>query len=189
MLINNIINHTKNIVEHKKWVFHYACKAGIPIQGLTHDLSKFSPIEFIEAIQYYKEGISPLKESKRVNGYSLAKLHHCHHNKRHYEYWQDEFDKGGKPLIMPFNYALELICDYLAAGRIYFKDDFSYKVEYKWFLEHKYNNKSIAMHPLILEFLKEMFSLMAEYNSSKILTDHHFVKRLYTSITTNNKGE
>ena len=122
-MINNIINHTKNIVEHKKWVFHYACKAGIPIQGLTHDLSKFSPTEFIEAIQYYKEGISPLKESKRVNGYSLAKLHHCHHNKHHYEYWQDEFDKGGKPLIMPFNYALELICDYLAAGRIYFKDN------------------------------------------------------------------
>lgn len=86
MLINNIINHTKNIVEHKKWVFHYACKAGIPIQGLMHDLSKFSPTEFIEAIQYYKEGISPLKESKRVNGYSLAKLHHCHHNKHHYEY-------------------------------------------------------------------------------------------------------
>ena len=63
------------------------------------------------------------------------------------------------------------------------------KLNINGFLEHKYNNKSIAMHPLILEFLKEMFSLMAEYNSSKILTDHHFVKRLYTSITTNNKGE
>lgn len=61
MLINNIINHTKNIIKHKKYVFDYACKAGIPFQGLTHDLSKFSPTEFIESVMYYKEGSSPLK--------------------------------------------------------------------------------------------------------------------------------
>lgn len=185
LLINNIVNHTKNIITHKRWVFHYACEAGIPIQGLLHDLSKFSPAEFIESVKYYKEGISPLRESKRVNGYSMAKLHHCHHNKHHFEYWQDDFNNGGKPLVMPFNYTLELICDYLAAGRVYFKDEFTYKKEYMWFLEHKYNNKLISMHPLTMEFINRILAIMSRSNSSKILGDHHFLNRLYNTIMLN----
>lgn len=182
MLISNIVNHTKNIIKHKKYVFDYACKAGIPIQGILHDLSKFHPTEFSESVMYYKEGSSPLKESKKANGYSMAKLHHCHCNKHHYEYWQDCFDEGGKPLIMPYNYTLELICDYLAAGKIYFKDDFSYKVEYKWFLEHKYNNKLIAMHPAVLEFIKRIFEQMAKDDSDAVLEKHSFMERLYNTI-------
>ena len=187
MLISNIINHTKNIIEHKRWVFRYARKAGIPIQGLTHDLSKFSPTEFIESVKYYKPGISPLRESKRINGYSMAKLHHCHHNKHHYEYWQDDFDKGGKPLIMPFEYTLELICDYLAAARVYLKDKFTYQKEYEWFLEHKYRNIFISMHPLTLEYVNRILQIMAKENSSNILYNHHFLSRLYVTIVIKNE--
>ena len=182
MLINNIINHTKNIIKHKKYVFDYACKAGIPFQGLTHDLSKFSPTEFIESVMYYKEGSSPLKESKKANGYSMAKLHHCHLNKHHYEYWQDDYDYGCKPLIMPYKYVLELICDYLAAAKVYYKDSFSYKKEYEWFMEHKYNNKAICMHSAILEFIKLIFEQMGKDNSDSVLEKHSFMKELYNTI-------
>lgn len=184
MLIENTVKHLKNVIKHKKWVFHYACKAGIPIQGAMHDLSKFHPTELIESIMYYKDGVSPLKESKKANGYSKAKLHHCHVNKHHYEYWQDNYDNGCEPLIMPYNYTLELICDYLAAARTYINDNdnIDYKKEYEWFMEHKYNNKNISMHPAMLEFIKQVFEQMAKDNSDDILEKHSFMERLYNTI-------
>lgn len=193
MLIKNTIKHIKNVIEHKKWVFHYACKAEIPIQGAMHDLSKFHPVELIESIVYYKDGTSPLKESKKRNGYSMAKLHHCHVNKHHYEYWQDNYDHGCEPLIIPYNYVLELICDYLAAARTYSenKDSIDYKKEYEWFMEHKYNNKAISMHPAMLEFIKQVFEQMAKDNSDDILEKHSFMERLYNTIvlkSLTNKG-
>ena len=44
--------HFKKIFVHKYWVFRYCCKAGIPVQGLLHDLSKFSPVEFFESVKF-----------------------------------------------------------------------------------------------------------------------------------------
>ena len=39
--IVNAFKHFAKVCVHKHWVFYYCCKAGIPLQGLTHDLSKF----------------------------------------------------------------------------------------------------------------------------------------------------
>ena len=46
MHIINFFKHFKKVYTHKFWVFVYCLKAGIPLQGLFHDMSKFSPIEF-----------------------------------------------------------------------------------------------------------------------------------------------
>lgn len=112
-------NHLRTVLTHKKWVFYYCCKAGIPLQGLVHDLSKFSPTEFMESINYYTGTHSPIDECKKKNGVSYAWMHHKGRNPHHYEYWQDNFDKGGQPIKMPYKYAVELLCDYLGAGRAY----------------------------------------------------------------------
>lgn len=40
-------------------------KAGIPFQGLTHDLSKYSPTEFIPGAKYYLGNRSP-NEAERI---------------------------------------------------------------------------------------------------------------------------
>ena len=59
-------------------------------------------------------------------------MHHKGRNPHHYEYWMDNFDQGGEPKEMPWRYKIEMICDYLAAGRAYMGKNFSYKAEYEW---------------------------------------------------------
>lgn len=102
--ISNIFKHFKKICIHKYWVFYYCCKAGIPLQGLVHDLSKFSTTEFWESVKYYQGTSSPIDACKKANGWSAAWMHHKGRNKHHYEYWQDNFDNGGNPIEMPMKY-------------------------------------------------------------------------------------
>ena len=107
--------HFKLITKHKWYVFKNCCLAGIPWQGITHDLSKYSPTEFFESVKYFSGNKSPIDNCKEENGYSLAWLHHKGRNRHHYEHWRD----GDHAIKMPFKYACELICDYIAAGEIY----------------------------------------------------------------------
>lgn len=134
MLIKNIFGHLKTILTHKFWVFYYSCKLGIPWRGLVHDLSKFSPIEFWESVKYYQGGKrSPINACKEDKGYSLAWQHHKGRNPHHYEYWIDKVDQGGVAINMPVQYKLELLADYLAAGKVYMGESFTYQSEFDWF--------------------------------------------------------
>ena len=151
MKISNAWKHFKTICKQKYWVGYYCFRAGIPWRGIKHDLSKFSPIEFWESVKYYQGTSSPIDACKKANGWSKAWLHHKGRNDHHYEYWQDNFDKGGEALLMPKECAIELICDYLGAGRAYMGKNFTYAKEYKWWLEKK--SKPLAMHPKIKEFI------------------------------------
>lgn len=150
-MIANAWKHFKTICKHKYWVGYYCFKAGIPWRGIKHDLSKFSPTEFWESVKYYQGTSSPIDACKKANGWSKAWLHHKGRNDHHYEYWQDNFDKGGEALLMPKECVIELICDYLGAGRAYMGANFTYKKEYQWWLEKK--SESLAMHPKIKEFI------------------------------------
>ena len=153
-MIKKFFGHLKTVLVHKWWVFYYCCKFGIPHRGIFHDMSKFSPTEFWESVKYYSGTRSPIDASKEVNGWSKAWLHHRQHNLHHYEVWQDNFDKGGEPLCMPFMYNLEMLCDYLAAGRAYMKKNFSYAAEYDWW-KNKCKNP-LAMHPVNKTFIDGM---------------------------------
>ena len=139
------LKHCKTILIHKKYVFFFSRKLGIGWQGFWHDLSKFSPVEFLESINYYTGTSSPIDNCKKDKGYSMAWLHHKGHNKHHYEHWQDNFDKGGEPLCMPDKYVKEMICDYLAAGRAYKGKDFDFNSEWIWWVNKTSN--PIAMNP------------------------------------------
>lgn len=166
-MFKNIFKHLKLITIHRWYVFLYCCKAGMPIRGLLHDLSKYSPTEFIESIKYYQGNRSPIDACKEANGYSNAWLHHKGRNPHHYEYWQDNFDKGGEALQMPFYNALELVCDYLAAGKAYMKKSFTYAGEYKWWQGKKAN--PLAMHPQTKIFVEIMLKRMSDTNSCDCL--------------------
>ncbi len=158
MKLRNVFKHFKLITIHRWYVFLNCCKAGMPIRGLCHDLSKYSPTEFWESVKYFQGNRSPIDACKEVNGYSMAWMHHKGRNPHHYEHWQDNFDKGGQAVQMPFKYALELVCDYLAAGRAYMKKDFSYIAEYDWWCGKKKN--PIAMHSQTKEFIELMLNQM-----------------------------
>lgn len=127
--------HLKTVLKHKYWVWYYMHKCGCGWRGLWHDMSKFSPVEFFESVKYYTGTRSPIDVCKEENGVSMAWMHHKGRNPHHYEYWQDNFDYGGEPKEMPWKYKVEMICDYLAAGRAYMGKNFSYKAEYKWWLK------------------------------------------------------
>ena len=158
--ISNIYKHFKKICVHKYWVSFYCNKAGIPWQGIIHDLSKFSPTEFWESVKYYQGGSSPIDACKKDKGYSMAWFHHRGRNKHHYEMWVDDFDHGGHPLLMPYKYAVELICDYLAAGRAYMGKNFTYKKEYEWWKNKQ--TDTLAMHPAIQTFVELVLSDLME---------------------------
>ena len=165
IIINNFIGHLKTIIIHKYWVFYYACKLGIPIQGLLHDMSKFSPIEFWESIKYYQGGkSSPINACKADKGYSLAWQHHKGRNPHHYEYWVDKLDEGGIAINMPSKYKLEMLADYLAAGRVYMKEHFSYLAELKWYEEKQKSPRKI--HKRTDEFMFKALLVLYEEDGS-----------------------
>jgi len=167
VFLKNAVNHFKTVCNHKKYVFKNCVIAGMPIRGILHDLSKFSPTEFIESVNFYQGDRSPIDACKEAKGYSEAWMHHKGRNRHHYEFWQDNFDNGGVPLKMPFKDALELICDYLGAGMAYQKDKFTYKGEYEWWKNK--NAKPIAMHPQTKMFVELMLNKMAKEESNRVL--------------------
>lgn len=174
--MNKLLGHFKTVCMHKKYVFINCVTAGMPIRGILHDLSKFSPAEFLESVKYYQGTRSPIDACKEVNGYSKAWLHHKGKNKHHYEYWQDNFDHGGIPLQMPFKDALELVCDYLGAGMAYQRDDFTYQGEYQWWKAKI--AKPIAMHPQTQKFVELMLRYMAMHENNRILKKKN-AKKVY----------
>ena len=96
-------------------------KAGIPLQGIVHDLSKFSPAEFTQGVRFFDGTHSPTEDERRTYGYSIAWMHHKGRNKHHWEYWTDySIEAGGYvPMPMPRRYLAETICDRIAASKIY----------------------------------------------------------------------
>jgi hypothetical protein len=123
-------------------------------QGIKHDLSKFSFTEFFESAKYYKGTCSPIDACKKENGYSMAWQHHKGRNPHHYEYWTDSYDSGTTCIKMPFKYAKEMFCDYIAAARAYMGKDFGWKAEFAWWEKKKQTAK---MHPMTMEYIDNLF--------------------------------
>ena len=152
------------VIRHRWYVFRWCCKCGIPVRGLFHDLSKFSPVEFWESVRYFSDKESPINVSKRVNGYSMAWQHHKGRNPHHYEYWIDALDFGGKPLPMPKKYAYEMICDYLGAGQAYNPKGWTYEKEYEWWKNRCATCEGMAMHPKTKQFVTIVLGRLADKN-------------------------
>ena len=55
----NIKGHFETITRHKLLVMKYCFECGLYEQGLAHDLSKYSPTEFIPGCIYYQGDHSP----------------------------------------------------------------------------------------------------------------------------------
>ena len=178
-LIKNTFGHFKTVIIHKYWVFKYAKKIGIPWQGLIHDLSKFSWTEFSESVKFYQEGkSSPIVAAKKAQGYSLAWQHHKGRNPHHYEHWTDKYDDGTIALKMPFKYILELIADYLGAGRAYQGKDFTPEKEYKWW-KNLIDNKDIMMHEETKYFISWALHKFMTHGVHNINTNR--IESLYNS--------
>ncbi len=163
-LILRALLHLRTVLVHKSYVFLYCAYAGIPFRGFMHDWSKFSPAEFCPSVQFYNGRSSPVGLCREIEGYSPGWLHHKGRNRHHHEYWQDVVDESGKvvmtpntvvPIPMPFPYALEMICDTIAASRAYNGSRFSYELLMKWW--NFYNSRPVNMHPKTKRFAQAMY--------------------------------
>ena len=170
--MKNIFRHLTTILTHKWWVFRYACKLGIPWQGFMHDMSKFHPTEFFESVKFYKGTSSPIPEAKKVQGYSRAWLHHKGCNKHNYEYWTDNYDLGTDAVKMPYKYVLELVADYLAAGRTYRGKNFTFTDEWDWWIM-KRANYTLKIHPDTMELITKFFRILSNEGESGFRTIKH----------------
>mgnify|MGYP000003504306 FL=1 len=118
---NKAWRHFKTITGHKILVMKNCFRVGLFRQGLMHDLSKYSPVEFGTGVKYYQGDRSPNAAEREEKGYSEAWLHHKGRNKHHFEYWID-FSKTSQGLSgakMPVNYLVEMVMDRIAASRVY----------------------------------------------------------------------
>lgn len=160
-----MLKHLKRILRHKFWVAYYCFQLGLYKQGILHDLSKFGWYEFSRSVKFYDDNTSPLNKEKEILGYSRSYLHHRGRNPHHYEYWVTQLDAGGVPVKIPRKYALELVCDYLAAGKIYSGN--SFQGEYNWWI--KYVSSPRAIHPETKEFITQCFKNLASGKGMKSL--------------------
>lgn len=114
--------HLRTINRHRALVRRYCFRVGLYRQGLTHDLSKYSPAEFFVGAKYFQGDRSPNDAERRAVGLSTAWLHHKGRNKHHLEYWIDYSPSGPFCLAgmkMPVKYVVEMFCDRIAASRVY----------------------------------------------------------------------
>ena len=153
--------HFKTITKHRHLVIKHCFKCGIGLQGLRHDLSKYSPEEFIVGARHYQGDKSPNEGERADYGYSKAWLHHKGRNKHHFEYWTDydPVTKLMRPVKMPLKYVVEMFCDRVAASKIYQGEKYTDASALKYF---ENGLKIRKIHPETTELLHRLLSMLAE---------------------------
>lgn len=156
-----LLGHLLTVTRHRHRVMKYCFRVGIPFQGITHDLSKFSPEEFIAGIKHYQGNRSPNARERELFGYSKAWMHHKGRNKHHFEYWSDVSSKSGlyEPVEMPINYVAEMFCDRVAASEIYKGKSYTqdYPLQY-----YRSGRACDSMHKSTAALLEKWLILLAE---------------------------
>ena len=150
--------HFKTITYHR-WLVRAGCfRVGLYWQGLTHDLSKYTPAEFLVGARYYQGDRSPNGAEREEKGYSEAWMHHKGRNRHHYEYWTDisRETRNYESLHMPRKYLIEMVMDRRAACMTYQGKNYTDGAALTYFRK---SMERTRMHPSTqkeLDFLLEM---------------------------------
>lgn len=163
-LLHNFNGHLHTVNSHRRLVRKYCFKLGLYRQGMMHDLSKYSPSEFIPGVKYYQDGHrSPNNAQREDEGVSKAWLHHKGRNKHHFEYWIDYDVEGNSTILagmkMPVKYVAEMFCDRVAASRIYNKDKYKDSDSLDYYIK---GLGHYIMHPETDELLHNLLKMLAD---------------------------
>lgn len=155
------ILHLKTITRHHNEVFRLCRRSGIAWRGFWHDLSKLSPTEFLPGARFYSDGThSPTVEERRTNGYSVAWMHHMGRNRHHFEYWVDyRPGEGLVPVEMPPVFFCEMVCDRIAASKIYHGPAYTNSTALEYYERQK---KNYYIHPATAAQLEYVLTLLSE---------------------------
>ncbi|WP_328803003.1 DUF5662 family protein [Paenibacillus sp. An7] len=133
------------VIDHKLNVLIECWKEGLYIEGIIHDMSKFSPKEFAPyACKFY----SNQKDENTELAWRYAWLNHQNSNKHHWEYWVVN-KQTKEALPMPKKYMIEMVCDWRSFSRKWGR-----KVKDSNLVERMVNSNNILLHPETREELE-----------------------------------
>ena len=173
--------HLRTVTHHRHLVFKHCRRCGLLWQGLTHDLSKYSPAEFLTAARYYQGDRSPNDAERKEKGASSVWMHHKGRNRHHYEYWTDyrhpsmmrEGELPVAPVRMPRRYVAEMLMDRIAASKTYLKEAYTQHEPLKYLLRGK---SKALMHPQTYKELERMLRILDREGEQAL---HRFVRDYY----------
>ena len=153
--------HFKTITHHKWLVLEGCFRVGLYWQGITHDLSKYSPAEFSVGIRYWTGKRSPNAGERQEKGYSTAWMHHKGRNRHHYEYWTDLNMATGRyeSCPMPRKYLVEMVMDRRAACMTYQGKDYTDASPWEYY---ERSRERYFMHPALQQELEHLLLMLRD---------------------------
>lgn len=127
--MSKYVKYLQYLLRHKWYVMTECFRYGLYWQGLTHDLSKFLPSEFLPYANYFYGNGQTIKRGRDKTGYykptdtgdkafDFAWFLHQKRNRHHWQWWVLPEDEGEvKVLEMADKYRLEMLCDWVGAGK------------------------------------------------------------------------
>ena len=149
--------HLKTVNHHRALVRKYCFRLGLYWQGLTHDLSKYSPVA---GVKYFQGDHSPNDAQRKARGYSASWMHHKGRNRHHFEFWTDYGPEGIQGVEMPAKYVAEMFCDRLAASKVYQGEKFDPSHPYKFFERGK--GRRLLLHPGTAALLEKILIILRD---------------------------
>ncbi len=163
------LKHLKTINHHKWLVIQLCFKAGLYRQGIMHDLSKYSPTEFLVGAKYYQGDRSPNNAEREAKGYTSAWLHHKGRNKHHMEYWIDyglDQDQKMAGMKMPVRYVVEMFCDRVAASKNYRGKQYKNSDPYDYYMKSR---SHYIIHPQTAALLEKLLIMLKDEGEEKTI--------------------
>lgn len=169
--------HFKTITRHRFIVMAGCFRVGLYWQGLTHDLSKYSPTEFFQGARYYQGIRSPNTAEREAKGYSEAWMHHKGRNRHHYEYWTDMNleRRVYESVPMPRKYLVEQVMDRRAACIVYQGKNYTPASPIEYFLKSR---ERTLMHPQNQQELAHILTMLRDQGEKETFRylKHHVLK-------------
>ena len=161
-----IWQHFKTITRHRMLVLGGCFRVGLYRQGLTHDLSKYSPTEFFIGARYYQGTRSPNAAERQDKGFSEAWMHHKGRNRHHYEYWTDLSRETGKyeSVPMPRKYLVEMVMDRRAACMTYQGSNYTPASPLNYLMGSR---ERLLMHPATRQELEFILTMLRDEGEAK----------------------
>lgn len=158
-LMNKYWQYLKYLLRHKWYVLKVCWRHDLYWRGITHDLSKFRPDEFIPYANYFYGGGETVGRDETGyykptdtgdKDFDMAWLKHQKRNDHHWQWWVLPEDDGGmKVLKMSGRAAFEMICDWVGAGKVQGHGD----NVIHWYEEHK---DRIRLHPITRRWVEHI---------------------------------
>lgn len=162
----HIWGHFKTVCKHRFLVMQGCFRVGLIWQGLTHDLSKFSPAEFWVGAKYYQGTRSPNTREREAVGYSTAWMHHKGRNRHHFEYWTDLIPntRTYAAVPMPNRYLAEMVMDRIAACKTYQGKRYTDAAALEYLNQSR---ETPLIHPETLQKLRFLLEMLRDHGETE----------------------